>query len=93
MAALPVHSHDADPIAHDHAAHAAHALPQKTSLAKSVAHKCGACASCCLNAVVPTEAFLFETGKWAHPFASLVTRAIAAYVTEGLERPPRSFRA
>ena len=63
------------------------------AVATGFAHKCSACASCCLNAVVSTEAPSFETAKLSNHFAPLITRTLAAYVTEGLERPPRSFLA
>ena len=91
LAAMHVHSYDASG-AHEHAG-ADQAQSAKAGLAKSVGHKCSACASCCLNAVAATETPSFETARLSHRFAAPVTRALAAYVTEGLERPPRSFLA
>ena len=55
--------------------------------------KCSACASCCLNAVVATETITFDTIAHADRFAPLVTAGPVAYVTEGQERPPRTFLA
>ena len=92
MPARHVHDHGAASDAHEHAG-AAHPDPDKNDLAKGVAHKCSACASCCLNAVVPTEALGFEAPNVTDHFAPPVTRTLAAYVTEGLERPPRPFLA
>jgi hypothetical protein len=92
LATVHGHFHAADASAgHDSGSEVSH--PVKTDLAKGVAHKCSACASCCLNFVVPTEAVVFDRVKLPDLFAPLVARALAAYVTEGLERPPRLFLA
>jgi len=64
-----------------------------TKVANDAGHKCSACASCCLNAVVPAEAITFDTIALADDFAPLVTAAPAACVTQRLERPPRIFLA
>jgi len=71
----------------------ADATHAKTTLAKVAAPKCSACASCCASAVVPTEAISFDAVAAADPFPPLIARAPAAYVTEGPDRPPRSFLA
>ena len=63
------------------------------TLAEAPAHKCSACASCCLSAGVATEAIVFLAVDSPDLFARLVTRTPAAYVTEGPERPPRSVLA
>lgn len=65
----------------------------KPALDKSGAHKCSACGSCCLNAVVRTEAVVFDRVKLRNFYAPLVARTLAAFVSEGLERPPRFFLA
>lgn len=70
-----------------------HTHAGRTSLDKGVSHKCSACASCCTNAVVPSQAVSFDAVKLTDFFAPLVARTLAAYVTEGLERPPRPFLA
>ena len=64
----------------------------KTDLTQSAAHKCSACASC-LSAVAPTPTVSFGPITLLDVFAPLVASTIAAYVTEGLERPPRPFLA
>lgn len=92
MADMHVHGHDASSVAHRHAG-ASHSHPEKIDNAAGGGHQCSACASCCLNAVAPSEAISFETATLTHHFASPVTRALAAFVSEGLERPPRSFLA
>jgi hypothetical protein len=90
IAAEHGHSHVADASLHEHTGVAP---PGNAKLAKDVAHRCSACASCCLNAVAPTETVSFETIKLPDLFAPLVARTVAAYVTEGVERPPRFFLA
>ena len=65
----------------------------KTSLGNAVTHKCSACASCCTSAVVPSQAVSFDAITLTDFIAPLVARTLAAYVTEGLERPPRPFLA
>jgi hypothetical protein len=96
----PVHSH-VHTVGHVHAlaastndAGAITGAPQgKTDLGKVAEHKCSACASCCLGAAVPTEVASFDAIQLPQVFASLVARTLPAYLTEGLERPPRTFLA
>ena len=52
-------------------------------------HGCSACASCCLNAIVPTATVSFDTLDLPDHFAPFVRVAAPPYVTDGLERPPR----
>ena len=92
IAAREVHSHVADANPYEHA-DLDHSHTGKTSLGKGVTHKCSACASCCMSAVVPSETVSFDAVKLTDLFAPLVARTLAAYVTEGLERPPRPFLA
>ena len=66
-----------------------HSSPKTADLARGAVHKCSACASCCLSAVIPTEAGSFARVKLPDFFAPVVARALTAYVTDGLERPPR----
>jgi len=68
-------------------------LHATTKVANEAGHKCSACASCCLSAVVPTEAITFDTIALADPFAPLVPVPPTACVTQRLERPPRTFLA
>jgi hypothetical protein len=86
------HAQGGDASAHEHGT-VAQPDVGKSDLAKSAAHKCSACASCCLSAVAPTAAVSFEPIILPDVFAPLVASTLAAYVTEGLERPPRRFLA
>ncbi len=86
------HTHAVQVSQHEHAG-ADYSGPGKSGLDKGGAHKCSACASCCLNAVLHTEAVVFDTAKLLDSFAPLVARAPVTHVTEGLERPPRLFLA
>jgi hypothetical protein len=106
---LGEHEHDhAHAVSHDHhgsAGHAhateasshdtpvAHSHDGKADLPKGALHKCSACASCCVGAAVPSQAIAFDTVKLTDRFAPLVARSVPAYVSEGLERPPRAFLA
>ena len=103
----PVASHDGDSIAaagHDHASdHASnqganhspvsHSHEGKSDLSKGTFHKCSACASCCVGAAIPSHVTVFAAVKLTDQPAPLVARSVAAYVTEGLERPPRAILA
>jgi hypothetical protein len=56
-------------------------------------HKCSACASCCVSAGLASEVISFDPVKLTESFAPLVAYTLAAFVPEGLERPPRLFLA
>jgi hypothetical protein len=77
--------------------HASHDHASGTSDAKSSSskhsQKCSICASCCVGAAVPAQPLSFASVKVTDHFAPLVPRSIAAFVTEGLERPPRLILA
>lgn len=106
---LGQHEHDrAHAVSHDHhgfahhanateassyETHVPHSHDGKGDLAKGTLHKCSACASCCGGAAVPSQAIAFDTVKLTDRFAPLVARSVPAYVSEGLERPPRAFLA
>ena len=79
--------------ASSHEMHVAHSHDGKADLADGALHKCSACASCCVGAAVPSQAIAFDTVKLTDRFAPLVARSVPAYVSEGLERPPRAFLA
>lgn len=99
----PAASHDEDRIGaagHDHASNmdadhsrVSHSHEGKGDLSKGSLHKCSACASCCIGAAVPSQATVFAAIKLTDQPAPLVARSVPAYVTEGLERPPRAFLA
>ena len=83
---------------HDAVAAHSHAAVDDTQadapgLAQRDVHKCSACASCCLNAVVPDEPVTFDCVELPDLFASLVAHSPSAYVTDGPERPPRAVLA
>lgn len=91
-AAAPLHTHVTDSTASERA-RADHVAPAKADPVTRVAHKCSACASCCINAVVPAASISFDAVRLPDFFAPLVPHTFAAFVTEGLERPPRLFLA
>ena len=88
------HSHSAGET-HDHASHmhaSGETSDEQSSSAKD-SQKCSVCASCCVGTAVPTEPLSFAPVKLTDQFAPLVPRSVAAFVTEGPERPPRPFLA
>ena len=56
-------------------------------------YKCSACASCCAAAAIPSPPVTLESVSLPEFFAPLEPGGIAAFLTEGLERPPRSVLA
>jgi hypothetical protein len=65
----------------------------KADLNKGGAHKCSACASCCVSAVLASDTISFDPVKLTDSFAAPVARTLAAFVPDGFERPPRLFLA
>ena len=92
-AAAPTHTHLPDASVHEGAVLDDNSQIDETSLDTGAGQKCSACASCCTGATVPSEVLSFDAVKLTASFAHLDTRTIVAYVTEGLERPPRSVLA
>jgi hypothetical protein len=89
------HSHHAASEAPDHASHG-HASGETSdgkSLSSKDAQKCSACASCCVGVAVPVEPLSFAPVRLPDQFAALVPSSVAAFVTEGPERPPRLLLA
>jgi|KBSSwiStaDraftv2_1062776.scaffolds.fasta_scaffold04919_12 hypothetical protein len=89
-----VHSHFTSDV-HEHASHmhaSGNASNDKPSSSK-VSHKCSVCASCCVGAAVAADPLSFVPVKLTDRFPSLAPRSVAAFVTEGLERPPRLLLA
>ena len=68
--------------------HAAHGGLDKVSK-----YKCSACASCCAVAAIPSSLLTLESVSLPEFFAPLELSGIAAFLTEGLERPPRTVLA
>jgi hypothetical protein len=90
---LAGHGHAHTDDASSNGTHVAHSHDGKRDLAKDPLHKCNACASCCMGAAIPSQAIAFDVVKLSDRFAPLVARSVPAYVSEGLERPPRAFLA
>lgn len=86
------HPHASGVSTHSHV-HGEHSGAGAASLAHNLSHKCSACASCCANAAIPTQAMSFQAVELTDFFTPFVARSVAAHVTEGLERPPRAFLA
>ena len=91
---LEGHSHFAASDAHDHASHhsSGHTPDEKSPSSKD-AQKCSVCASCCVGVAVPAEPLSFAPVRLPDQFAPLVPSSVAAFVTEGPERPPRLLLA
>ena len=94
--AAQAHGHDG---AHAHAATSeaagAEANPADgpAEVAQPKAHKCSACASCCsAGAMLMTFASLPSPDQGATRFVMLVT-AVAPFVADGQDRPPRRLLA
>lgn len=91
-----VHHHDADgaPQGHDGGADAAdHAPAAEKSRAATAAVKCSACAACCVALGLPASALQLPQPPAEGLQPPLVTAEAAAFLTGGLERPPRTVLA
>ena len=67
-----------------HPAHGAHAV-----LGKLTKSKCSVCAACCAAMAMPVAWLEFDAASPAQSFAPSSPTADAAFLTAGLERPPR----
>jgi hypothetical protein len=54
---------------------------------------CSACASCCTAAALPTAVVSFDATPIHDFIAPLAPPSVAAFLTDGPERPPRPFLA
>ena len=54
---------------------------------------CSVCASCCIGAAVLSQPILIANVPSATTFTETLGDRAVAYLTEGLERPPRPFLA
>ena len=63
------------------------------SLIEVAKFKCSACAACCTAAVIPAHSIVFASVTPTEFFAPLELSGLAAFSTEGPERPPRSVLA
>ena len=95
-AQMPQHGHDANPepgLEHHHhgsveQAHV-HTLKAHGAAAKVAKGSSSSCASCCVVAALPTSMVVFQPIRLVDFFASLATRSVASFLTDGPERPPR----
>ncbi|MEO6747461.1 MAG: hypothetical protein ABIN08_23505 [Caldimonas sp.] len=85
-------AHFMDAAQHEHDT-TNHTHGGKARLDKGSMQKCSACASCCVSAVLASQTISFDPVKLTDSFAPLATYTLAAFVPEGLERPPRLFLA
>lgn len=63
------------------------------SLIEVAKFKCSACAACCTAAAIPAHSIVFTSVTPTEFFAPLELSGLAAFSTEGPERPPRSVLA
>ena len=89
LASVPSHKHLATATSHGDAVD--HHTHDASTGDHSAGHKCSVCASCCTSAAAPAETVSFDPVVMTDFFAPPVARSVPAYVTEGLERPPRLF--
>ena len=62
-------------------------------LHKGKAGSCSACASCCTVTAPPSAVPAFEAAPAPDVFQPLAPPGVAAFLTDGPQRPPRSFLA
>jgi hypothetical protein len=63
------------------------------SLQKLGKLKCSACASCCLGVALPSPVLFFDAGVSSDTLVAGMPQAVAVFLTDGLERPPRTILA
>ena len=69
----------------------AHGLKMQGNSGKAGKGACTPCASCCVVAALPATMVVFQPVPLVEFFVPLAPRSVAPFVTEGLERPPRSI--
>ena len=97
LAADPVPDEDAAIHADEPGTQAAsadrEAAPVHHGLHKGKTGSCSACASCCTAAAPPSAAPAFEASPAPEVFPLPAPLGVAAFLTDGPERPPRFFLA
>ena len=95
-AQMPQHGHDGNPeLGFEHHHHGSveqahgHTLKAHGAAAKVAKGSSSSCASCCVVAALPTSVVVFKPIRLVDFFASLATRSVASFLTDGPERPPR----
>jgi hypothetical protein len=75
---------------HEHASQHGH----EGSASYKMAGKCAACSACCTSvALLPTQAIHVEPLKATSDLVVVERRALALFLTDGPDRPPRRFLA
>jgi len=92
-AATPPHGHEGHSHANGPAVSSidADGAAEASALGKVAKGSCSACASCCTAAALPSSGLSFEATPVHAGVAPLVPRSIAAFLTDGPDRPPRSM--
>lgn len=85
----------ASPHGHDHATHASVDQGDDSDApgAGGAVAKCSACSFCCTGAAAPARLLVFGPLDLPEFYAPFAARSVAAFVSEGLERPPRTVLA
>ncbi|MDO9002567.1 MAG: hypothetical protein Q7V20_03805 [Aquabacterium sp.] len=55
--------------------------------------KCSACSACCASVALPSALMVFQPVKADSPLVAIVTSAAVGFLTDGQDRPPRTFLA
>ena len=55
--------------------------------------KCSACSACCASVALPSALMVFQPVKADSPLVAIVTSAALGFLTDGQDRPPRTFLA
>jgi len=55
--------------------------------------KCSACASCCVGVALPSPVLSFDASVSSDTPVAGMPQAVAVFLTDGLERPPRTILA
>lgn len=82
------HTHDAD-----HAEHAAHQPVSTDKLTDLGQYKCSSCASCCAGTALPSAVPQLVVPEPATTVFAADAPGVAAFATDGPDRPPRSLLA
>jgi len=92
--AIVQQSHAGAMHAHHHAGAAGHGDHDKSSATgKHAKASCSACASCCMSAALPATPAVFEATQAPDSFVLSALPVAVSFISDGLERPPRSVLA
>ena len=88
------HAHAGGMHAHHHAGAAGHGDTDKSAATGQFSKaSCSACASCCMSAALPATPVSFEATQAPDSFGLSAPLAVVSFISDGLERPPRSVLA